>query len=66
MFYLVVSYEIFERGVYAYPTKAYCRHNSLMCLCFISFTYKEGPGDGITKSKVYVLCFIILERLVKV
>ena len=27
------------------------------------FVYKESPGDGVTIAKVYVLCFIILERL---
>ena len=27
------------------------------------FIYKEGPGVGVTIAKVYVSCFIILERL---
>ena len=28
------------------------------------FISTEGPDDGVTIAKVYVLCFIILERLV--
>ena len=39
-------------------------HSYAQILCL--FIYKEGPGDGITLAKVYVLCFIILERLVDI
>ena len=31
---------------------------------FMFFISKEGPDDGVTRAKVYVLCFMILERLV--